>query len=92
MWYETLAGATTEFASSVASRPAAYEVGEAVTVLYDPSHPDDVRLKGSFSLWGMLIVLVGVGAVLFRSVRVSGSGPSGEPAGPGGCAIAVTRC
>ncbi len=63
--YETLAGAMTEFASSAASRPAAYEVGEAVTVLYDPSHPDDVRLKGSFSLWGMPIVLLGVGAVLF---------------------------
>ena len=63
--YETATGITVAFSTSAASRPAAYDVGEVVTVLYDPARPDDARLQGSFALWGVPTVVVGVGVVLF---------------------------
>ena len=63
--YETAAGATVEFTSNGASRPAAYDVGEAVTVLYDPAHPHKARLKGQWALWGLSTIFAGLGTVFF---------------------------
>lgn len=61
--YETAAGAKVEFASSLSARPAAYEVGESVTVLYQPDRPRQARLKDRFSIWGPSILLSGFGLV-----------------------------
>ena len=61
--YETAAGATVEFASGMASRPASYDVGEAVTVLYDASQPSKARIKGPFALWGLATIFAGLGGV-----------------------------
>jgi hypothetical protein len=40
-----------EILSKVASSPPAYEVGERVTVFYDPQDPDEARLGGMLDLW-----------------------------------------
>jgi hypothetical protein len=49
--FTTAAGRETTFTGN-GSHPAAYDPGEAVTVLYDPGDPDDARIKGFWSLWG----------------------------------------
>ncbi len=50
-------GANVSFASSFSSKPAAYDVGETVEVLYAPDDPNDARIKGFGSLWlGPLIM------------------------------------
>jgi hypothetical protein len=51
------------FTSHVSSDPPAYDLGERVTVLYDPGDRGDVRIQGTFSLWGVPIILGGMGAV-----------------------------
>jgi hypothetical protein len=56
-------GAVRTFTSSSGSSPPAYDVGERVTVLYDPQNTHDARLKGTFSLWGVAIILGGIGLV-----------------------------
>ncbi len=59
--------------------PPAYHVGEAVTILYEPQHPEDARIKnslGAFSLWlsPLITCVVGlifgaVGLVILRQQR-----------------------
>lgn len=63
--YQTAGGALVEFASTFESHPPAYEVGEKVTVLYDPTHPDEARLRSFFSLWGIAAVFGTLGSVFF---------------------------
>lgn len=52
------------------SSPASYEVGEDVTVLYDPEHPLDARIK-SFSSSLLLWVLPGITGILGISFLVA---------------------
>lgn len=56
-------GETRTFTSSMGSSPPAYDVGERVTVLYDPQDPGDARLQGTFALWGVSLILGGMGAI-----------------------------
>jgi hypothetical protein len=56
-------GAVRTFTSRTGSSPPAYDVGERVTVLYDPQDLGEARLKGTFSLWGLAIILGGIGVV-----------------------------
>jgi hypothetical protein len=53
------------------SRPSSYDVGESVTVFYDPQHPEQVRLADDyFSVY----ILGGLGAAFtfFGSLMASG--------------------
>lgn len=52
------------------SSPASYEVGEDVTVLYDPDHPLDARIK-SFSSSLLLWILPGITGILGISFLVA---------------------
>jgi hypothetical protein len=52
------------------SSPASYEVGEDVTVLYDPEHPLDARIK-SFSSSLLLWILPGITGILGISFLVA---------------------
>jgi hypothetical protein len=66
MWKPVVAftddnGHKTRFTDSVSSRPAAYDVGEAVTVLYLPGEPGEAHIKGFSSLWLGTTVLGGLG-------------------------------
>lgn len=49
--------------SSVDSSPPAFDVGERVTVLYDPANPARARIRATFELWGGPIILGGIGGV-----------------------------
>ena len=48
---------------SEGSNPASYEIGDEVTVLYDPEHPLDARIK-SFESSALMWVLPGITGVL----------------------------
>jgi hypothetical protein len=52
------------------SSPASYEVGEDVTVLYDPEHPLDARIK-SFSSSMLMWVLPGITGILGVSFLIA---------------------
>ena len=56
-------GSEIEFTSSISSSPPSYDVGEEVEVLYTPSTPQDARIKGFFSLWGVATILGALGGV-----------------------------
>jgi len=56
-------GEEVTFTSSYSSRPPAYDVGEAVEVLYEPADLRGARIKGFGSLWLGPLILGGLGAV-----------------------------
>jgi len=85
--FVTGAGAPVEFTGSVGSSPAAFDVGEHVTVFYDPADPSDVRIDSFLQLWfgplilgifGTVFTLVGgvVTVVLLRAGRGSPKRPA----------------
>jgi hypothetical protein len=48
--FVTPAGEPVEFTGSVGFSPPAFDIGEAVAVLYDPSDPRDARIDSFFQL------------------------------------------
>jgi hypothetical protein len=81
MWKPVVAftddnGHKTRFTDSVSSRPAAYDVGEAVTVLYLPGKAGEAHIKGFSSLWlgatilgGLGVIFTGIGAGIVFATR-----------------------
>lgn len=55
-------GGPIRFKSRSGSNPAAYEVGEAVEVLYHPANPADARINHFFELWGIVAILGVIGS------------------------------
>lgn len=70
-------GGDHQFRSSTGSNPPSYRQGEEVEVLYLPDDPYQARINGFFSLWGLPVILSGMGlvfaglpgALLFFSLR-----------------------
>jgi hypothetical protein len=60
--FVTQSGDVLEFTSSNGTRPPAFEVGEAVSVLYDPAAPGNARINSFFQLWLLPIILGGIGS------------------------------
>mgnify|MGYP006195199277 FL=1 len=58
-------GQVIEFAPSAGSNPARYAEGEQVEVLYQAARPSDAKINDFFSLWGVALILAGMGAVFF---------------------------
>jgi hypothetical protein len=56
-------GERVRFTGSDGSSPAAYQVGERVTVRYRPEPPHEARLAGWGSLFGGHLVAIGLGLV-----------------------------
>ena len=54
-------GGSHRVTSPVSSRPAAYDVGEKVAVLYSPGDPEDARIDSFFGLWGGSCIFGGIG-------------------------------
>jgi len=52
-----------EFTSDTGSRPAAFDVGEPVRVLFDPAQPDAARIDSFLQLWLLPLILGGIGTV-----------------------------
>lgn len=61
--FETLAGTSVEFESSLRSNPPAYRKGQSVSVLYDPDEPRSAAIRGFFSLWLMPLILGFIGTI-----------------------------
>ncbi len=63
-----------------------FDIGEAVAVLYDPSHPRDARIDSFFQLWfaplipGLVFTAVGGGAII-ASMRSTDRAPLPRPPG-----------
>jgi len=61
--FVTPSGDVIEFTSLNGSNRPAFEVGEAVSVLYDPASPGNARINSFFQLWLLPMVLGGMGSV-----------------------------
>ena len=63
--YTTAEGRTIRHYSSFATNPPSYHVGEKVTVYYLKDDPEKAKLEGFFSLWGVSLILGGLGFIFF---------------------------
>lgn len=63
--FRTRTGDLIETESSSSSNPPSYQVNERVIVYYNPSNPQENKLDGFFSLWGMSVILGIMGSVFF---------------------------
>ncbi|MCW8125522.1 DUF3592 domain-containing protein [Microbulbifer halophilus] len=61
--FMTRDGSLIEFMSSSSSNPPSYYEGEKVEVLYQEFSPQQARINGFFSLWGVASILGVLGAV-----------------------------
>ncbi len=59
--FSTPSGQAVEFVHGFYSNPPGFAVGEAVAVHFDPARPQNAKLGGFFSLWGLAIVFGGIG-------------------------------
>jgi uncharacterized protein DUF3592 len=69
--FVTQSGDTIEFTGSNGTSPPAFEVGETVSVLYDPTSPGNARIDTFFQLWLLPIILGVMGSI---SAAVGGAG------------------
>ena len=68
----TTAGGAAITSTSKTARKSGYRVGQAVRVLYDPAHPDDLEIDAFWSRWlaviaagAFALILLGIGAGVF---------------------------
>lgn len=55
----TMEGVSIEFYSSYASNPPSYQIGELVTVVYQPRNPEDAIIKGEGQLLHIFFMAFG---------------------------------
>jgi len=63
--FETRDGSTIYYRSNYFSGPPAYEVGERVTVIFDPENPEKAAIKGEGSVFRIIFMTVGGVIVIF---------------------------
>jgi len=61
--FSTSTGRELTFESSFRSSSPRYHAGEAVTVQYDPDHPEDAQIASTMEQWFGVIVLGGLGTL-----------------------------
>src|SRR5437868_4789215 len=61
--FRTTTGEQHTFHSNTGSSPPSYSIGEAVTVLYDPTNPFDARISGFLSLWLFPLIFSVIGSL-----------------------------
>ena len=61
--FEDIRGREIEFRSRSGSNPPSFNRGERVSVFYEPSAPESARINSFFSLWGLPMILGGMGLV-----------------------------
>jgi len=62
--FETQDGRRVEFKSSTSSNPPSYSRGEKVEVLYQETSPENAKIQGFFSLWGLSMIVGIFGLIL----------------------------
>ncbi len=50
-----------------------YDIGQKVSILYDPDSPNNIRINSWFSIWGFGLILFVTGAVILIMARASKS-------------------
>lgn len=55
--FQTVDGTRIEFTSSMGTSPPSYDVGDNVTVYYDPKDPHSAMLSDWISMWGASIIV-----------------------------------
>jgi hypothetical protein len=79
--FDTGNGATSTYYSTYYSGPPAYDVGQSVTVIFDPQNPEDSSIKGEGNVFRIIFMSVGgiiisIGIYLFmRNLLTSPSTP-----------------
>lgn len=63
--FTTINGQTIEKTSNIRSNPPQHQVGQVIEVLYNPSSPNDARIKSTTNLYFVPILLSGLGVVFF---------------------------
>lgn len=61
--FQTADGTRIAFTSPMGTSPPSYDVGESVTVYYDPENPHSVMLSGWLSLWFVSLLFAALTAV-----------------------------
>jgi hypothetical protein len=56
--FKTQTGRTIEFISPISTRPARYNIGERVEVLYDPQNPKQAQINSFLHLWFTTLMLI----------------------------------
>ena len=69
--FVTESGDAIEFTSSIGARPPDFDVGESVSVLYDPAFPGNARIDSFFQLWFSTLIFAGMG-VVFAAIGGAG--------------------
>lgn len=59
--FRTRDGRTIRFVSNIAMRPAPYQVGDRVSVLYEADHPKQAQINRFLNLWFNTIMLISFG-------------------------------
>lgn len=80
--FRTSEGLDVTFMSSSGKNDAEFQVGEGVTVLYDPQRPVRAMIDSFWSRWGLSVLLIGLGlvaliaAAMVQRCRRSSEGPA----------------
>ncbi len=59
--FRTQDGRTIKFSPSIAMRPAPYQVGDRISILYEPDHPKQAQINRFVYLWFYSIMLIAFG-------------------------------
>lgn len=59
--FTTNRGRRVRFVAGVAMRPAPYQIGMRVPVLYEPGNPQQARINRFIDLWFYVLLLIGFG-------------------------------
>lgn len=63
--FKTSSGELIEFTSLSGTNPPSYSRGEGVEVVYQETSPEQAKIKGFFSLWGMSAIFGALGFLFF---------------------------
>ena len=61
--FQDASGREIVFQSRAGSNPPSFRRGERISVLYEPSAPENAQINSFFSLWGMSLIVGGLGLV-----------------------------
>jgi hypothetical protein len=77
MDYQTLEGESRSYTTKFSSSPPAYDVGEQVTMFYQPDNPNEVTIKGEGGIFRIVFMSVGsaimLGGLVFFGINFRNS-------------------
>lgn len=76
--FTTIEGEEVRFISTTGSSPPSYNVGDKVTVLYEPQNPINAEIKDFVSLWLGPLVVGGMGFIFFLVGAIMGMVAAGN--------------